>query len=167
MALLPVTLQTYEHLKDSKWYERGGTRYLANGPITSPVVIAASWKDAAKYSESSEWELAINESSNMFTAKLHKEASEAYKSWNDKAREVRSLVIPLVTERMEPIEREYNLSPILGQLVQAQISMVLMEAEFAHLIGAGNFSKLAFWFVNGHVPCGWKGEFPNGNLIIY
>jgi len=74
MSLLPVTIQTYEHLKRSNWFERIGTSYVNEGPITAPVIIASSWKEAAKHSESSEWELAINESANLFTAKRQKEA---------------------------------------------------------------------------------------------
>jgi hypothetical protein len=29
------------------------------------------------------------------------------------------------------------------------------------------FASNAYWYVMGHFPCGWRGEFPKGQLVIY
>ena len=42
-----------------------------------------------------------------------------------------------------------------------------MEAEFADVYPPGFYASQAYWYVKGHFPCGWQGEFPNGTLIIY
>lgn len=31
----------------------------------------------------------------------------------------------------------------------------------------GFFASNANWYVRGHFPCGWRGEFPKGQLVIY
>jgi hypothetical protein len=31
----------------------------------------------------------------------------------------------------------------------------------------GFFASNAYWYIKGHFPCGWEGEFPKGTLVIY
>jgi len=51
--------------------------------------------------------------------------------------------------------------------VQWDILHVCMEAECADVFPAAYYASQAYWYVKGHFPCGWEGEFPKGKLIIY
>ena len=51
--------------------------------------------------------------------------------------------------------------------VQWDILHVCMEAEYADVYPPGFYASQAYWYVKGHFPCGWQGEFPNGKLIVY
>jgi len=167
MYLNDATVATLQELEKAKWFSRVGQPFTNEGKIELPVVIVPSWKDAMNYCSADEWGLVLNESTNLFTEKLRKESVEEFQTWNDRVADVKKVSVPLVKRKIEAVQREHNLPEIFELTVHAQISMVLMEAEYAHVIEPENFAKLAFWFVNGHFPCGWKGEFPNGNLVIY
>jgi hypothetical protein len=51
--------------------------------------------------------------------------------------------------------------------VDWDILHVCMEAEYADVYPPGFFASQAFWYVQGHFPCGWEGEFPAGRLVLY
>jgi hypothetical protein len=51
--------------------------------------------------------------------------------------------------------------------VQWDILNVCMEAEYADIYPPGFYASQAYWYVKGHFPCGWQGNFPEGKLIMY
>jgi hypothetical protein len=56
---------------------------------------------------------------------------------------------------------------VFENMVQWDILHVCMEAEYADVYPPGFYASQAYWYVKGHYPCGWQGEFPKGKLIIY
>lgn len=167
MTLRPATLATLEELREASWFAHLGTNLLNSGKISAPVVIVSSWDEAIEYCEEEEWDLALNESSNIFCEQLVRASKEEFKTWNEHVRAVREVSIPLVKSKLASVQEEHNLPPSVEDTLRWIVTMALTEAEYAHATEPGNHAKLAFWIVNGHFPCGWKGEFPNGNLIIY
>ena len=63
--------------------------------------------------------------------------------------------------------RENNLPKVFEDTVQWDILGVCMEAEYADIFQPGFYASQAYWYINGHFPCGWEGKFPNGKLIVY
>jgi hypothetical protein len=51
--------------------------------------------------------------------------------------------------------------------VRWDILHLAMEAGFADVYPPGFFASQAYWYACGHFPCGWRGKFPQGKLIIY
>jgi hypothetical protein len=167
MQFQPATLATLRQLEEADWFKRVGQCLIDEGEITVPVVIVSSWEEAMEQCSSNEWGLTLNELTNSYCRELVRKSPEDFRTWNERAKAVKTLSGPLVKAKFAPVRIEHNLSEEFEGMVHAQVAMVFMEAEYAHVIPPASFSKLAFWFVNGHVPCGWKGEFPNGNLIIF
>jgi hypothetical protein len=167
MTLKPATVATLHELKRADWFAHVGQNLLNTGVITVPVSIATSWVDAAKWCGKEDWSFTLNEFTNIYTQSLAKIAPKQYHDWNDRVKLVKQSSVPLVRVKIESIPNDIVLSSNVESKLQGMIAMVLLEAEFADTVPPGNHSKLAFWLVNGHFPCGWKGEFPNGNLVIY
>ncbi len=167
MGFQSATLITLKQLEDSDWFKRVGRYIVDEGEITVPVVIVSSWEEVMERSSTSEWGLVLNELTNSYCRDLANKFPDHFRTWNERARAVKTLSKPLVKAKLDPVREQHGLSEVFVNTLHAQVAMVLMEAEYSHLIAPASFSKLAFWLVNGHVPCGWKGEFPNGNLVIY
>ena len=74
---------------------------------------------------------------------------------------------PLVKAKIQQLQEVADLSPAVEITLRWIVTMTLAETEYVRVTEPGYLSKLSFWIVNGHFPCGWMGEFPNGNLIIY
>ena len=167
MTLRPATLATIERFKRANWFARVGENLIDSGKISVPITIVSSWKEATRQCESSEWDLTLNESANEFRNRLVRASKEEFCAWNDHVIAVKEISKPLVEEKMAEVQQKHCLSSAVSDTMRWIVMMTLTEAEYAHVVESGNHSKLAFWIVNGHFPCGWKGEFPNGNLIIF
>lgn len=167
MLLQPATQATLQQLRDSEWFSRLGQFTINEGEIVVPVEIVSSWAEAIECCSADEWNWMLLESANMLRRKLMQTSMNEFRMWNMRIEKVKTVAVPFVNAKISATKKEFGLPEAFDATVNAQILMVLMEAEYSQIIEPGNFSKLAFWFVNGHFPCGWSGEFPKGDLIIY
>jgi hypothetical protein len=87
--------------------------------------------------------------------------------WNEIVVEVKTVSDPLVRQKTEKVVRENGLPPVFEASVRWDITGVCMEAEYADVFKPGWFAAQAYWYVNGHFPCGWEGDYPKGKLVIY
>ena len=166
-TLRPATLATIERFKRANWFAQVGKNLIDSGEISVPITIVSSWEKATRQCESDEWDLTLNESTNEFTNRLVRASKEEFRTWNDHVIAVKEVSKPLVEEKMAEAKQKHDLSSAVSDAMRWIVTLTLTEAEYAHVVDSGNHSKLSFWIVNGHFPCGWKGEFPNGNPIIY
>ncbi|MGC3991541.1 MAG: hypothetical protein QM796_18005 [Chthoniobacteraceae bacterium] len=167
MMLQPATLATLEELTKADWFSRLGQNTVAEGEITVPITIVSSWKDAVKQCENEEWDWLLNECANIFRSRLAKVSPSELNTWNERIRAIKLVSQPLVNAKIRQLQEFADLSPTVEITLRWIVTMTLAEAEYVQVTEPGYLSKLSFWIVNGHFPCGWKGEFPNGNLIIY
>jgi hypothetical protein len=42
-----------------------------------------------------------------------------------------------------------------------------VEQEYADVVAPAFFSRLAEWYLRGHYPCGWLGDYPDGKIMVY
>jgi hypothetical protein len=81
--------------------------------------------------------------------------------------EMKKFTEPLIERKIETVVRENNLPKVFRATIRWDILGVCMESEYADGVPPGYYASQAYWYVKGHVPCGWQGNFPNGMLIIY
>jgi len=168
MPLRPFTQATFKQLEESQWFSHIGQGLNNEGKITVPVVILKSWSEAIQECQKDGWDLVLNESANNFREMLVKASKEEFRTWNDHVRMVKEISVPFVKSRFLDLQVKYGLPTCVEDTLRWIVTMTLVESEYYHILPTlGNHAKLAFWIVNGHFPCGWKGEFPNGNLIIF
>ena len=87
---------------------------------------------------------------------------ERLRLWNDTVDEVNKITRPLVGRKIAAIIRENNLPEIFNIQVNHDITLLCMEAEYADVCPPGFFTRIGYWYLNGHFPCGWWGAFPEG-----
>lgn len=80
---------------------------------------------------------------------------------------MKPLVQSLVREKTKRVVEENELPKIFLDTIDWDILHVCMEAEYADVYPPGFFASQAYWYVKGHFPCGWVGEFPDGKLVVY
>ena len=66
-----------------------------------------------------------------------------------------------------PVVAQVNLPSVFFETVNWDILHVCLEAEFADVISPSYYASQAYWYVVGHFPCVWEGQFPVGKLVIY
>ncbi|MGY5954936.1 Cytoplasmic protein [Kosakonia sp. BK9b] len=129
------------------------------------VTQVANDKDFIKAITGDDWEDITLEARNEITGYLAKKHSNDYQNWNTCARDAQKIVdaeiIPLV--KKAGIAENAVLDSIKWDLV----SFLMEDVYKKHLKGKLFFESLIDVYENGHVPCGWEGEWPVGRLVIY
>jgi hypothetical protein len=108
-----------------------------------------------------------NEAQNQYCERLVERSRKRWALWNDVVDEVKKVTIPLVNRKIAAVVRAHDLPEIFAAQVHADIASLIMECEYADVYPPGFFASNAYWYVNGHFPCGWRGVFPKGRLVIY
>lgn len=156
-----TTVEMLNRLEKAAWFARIG---IKEGPSAAVVM---SWPEAIEYCSSPEWEDLQLEASNQFCEHLAERSRERWRVWNETVQQVKKVAIPLVDRKIATIVRENSLPKIFGVQVRHAIIGVCMESEYADTSPPGLFTRLAYWYVGGHFPCGWWGAYPDGKLVVY
>jgi cell wall assembly regulator SMI1 len=132
-----------------------------------PAVWLSTWKETKTRMGSRSWHNAELEASNELTLWLHNNAPDAYQSWNERVARIKATVVA----ELEPVwkQRQEELGGL--QLVSELRTIVVGAAmELDYL----SFGHPARFFLNllpvleaGHLPCGWKGRWPSGELALF
>ena len=157
----PRTIRALDDLEKAVWFSRVGVK------DTTAAVVLPSWQEAIEHCSSLEWENLCLEASNQYCSRLVERSKERFQKWNEIAAELKATTIPFVRGKIHAIVREHRLPKAFEEQVQWDILGVCMEAEYADLYPPGYYASQAYWYVNGHFPCGWEGKFPEGRLIIF
>lgn len=157
----PRTEATLEKLRQPQWFRCVGVR------DTDSADVLSSWAEAIEHCSSIEWENLCLEAANQYRERLAERSPEQFKKWNDIALEIKPAAHALVQEKTKQVIEENNLPTVFLDTVDWDIVHLCMEAEYADVYPPGFFASQSYWYVKGHFPCGWKGEFPKGKLIIY
>jgi hypothetical protein len=158
----PSTIAILEALEAADWFSRVGVKDTEN------AIVLSSWSEAIEHRQFYEWECLYNEAMNQIRALVIRHSMERFRRWNEVVYEVKKLTGPLVERKIAAFAREHNLPEIFEAYVGGDISSVGVESEYADICPPGFFTANAQWYIKGHFPCGWKGEFPpKGTPEIY
>ncbi|MBL8819747.1 MAG: hypothetical protein JNL58_27225 [Planctomyces sp.] len=157
----PRTTKTLSKLEKANWFASVGV----NDATTA--IMVSSWSEAIEYCSSVEWENLAIEAANHYRARLVQRSMERFSQWNDIVDQLKPTTESLVRRKIESVVREHSLPKVFEDTVQWDILHVCMEAEYADIYPPGYYASQAYWYVNGHFPCGWDGEFPEGRIVIY
>jgi hypothetical protein len=155
------TEATLARLRKAHWFSRAGVI------DTDAADVLRSWFHAIESCSSQEWQQLCLEAANQYRARLSEKSPIRFEKWNNIVLAVKPLAQSLVREKTKQVIEENDLPQIFCDTVDWDILHLCMEAEYADVYPPGFFASQGYWYAKGHFPCGWSGEFPNGQLIIY
>jgi hypothetical protein len=155
------TIATLDELENAAWFSRVGVK------DATAAIVLSSWDEAIEHCGSVEWENLCLEAYNQYHQRLAERSPERCAKWNDVVVELQKTTIPFVRRKIDAVVREHSLPKVFEDTVQWDVLAVCMEAEYADVYPPGFYASQAYWYVHGHFPCGWRGEFPKGTLIVY
>jgi len=149
------------------WFSRCGKPLALD--LTMKVERVGSWPEAIESCTDVAWANVEMAAQNQLTVWLHNHEREKYQSWNNLVVSHKSEVIdPLTEQQFVPFQTGHGLDIVLVHSVQWDILGALMENSF---LGSGHsaffFLELLWVYEAGHFPCGWRGQWPEGNLVVF
>lgn len=155
------TILTLQKLEAANWFNH------VSHANTDRAIVLKSWDEAIAHCESVEWENLCLEAVNNYQARIRERQPDRLKSWNDLVSEIKQVSMPLVKSKTASVIADNGLPKVFEDVVQWDILHVCIEAEYGDVYPPGFYASQAYWYVNGHFPCGWRGDFPQGTLIVY
>jgi hypothetical protein len=114
-----------------------------------------------------DWENLCLEASNQYAGQLARRNRARWDQWNAVVDGIRPTVVAFVERKIRSVVTEHSLPKAFEDTVRWDILHVCMEAEYADVFPPGFYASQAYWYVQGHFPCGWVGAFPEGKLVLY
>jgi hypothetical protein len=155
------TKELLKRLRQTDWFASVGQ------PLDDPALLRVrSWSDAVKSCRSQSWVNAIQDVANDLRENLFAADPSLCRNWNRPVRSVRPTVQKLV-------EAKFSAEALkdLPSVVRSHTTWILLHAclaqEHADLSPPPACSELCEWYFRGRLPCGYKGKFPNGRLVVY
>lgn len=123
-----------------------------------------SWIEAATSALSEEWRHVITDTAVNRLWSLLVTRTAATVDCAKLGDELHSIANSVVNQKWTSLPSGLsNISESIRQIVFG----ICLEQECAEFIAPWFFTILAHWFVGGHFPCGWRGDFPIGNLVVF
>jgi hypothetical protein len=150
-----------ELLAVAEWFSSVGQ------PVSEVVTQVSSWSMAFELCDTLEWENTEIEARNELLSAMHLHNKNL--EWNPPFGEISSTTGPLVRQKLAQFSEQSNLQlpKTFVSSVRWSITTIAMSTEFSHIFTPTFYADLAYWYVKGHFPCGWDGDYPQGRLIIY
>jgi hypothetical protein len=150
-----------------EWFARCGRPLSLD--LTMPVERVGSWPEAVASLAEDVWSNVELEAQNQLTVWLHNHDRERYQSWNERVVGFKAAVIDPLTERhLVPYQARHGLDVVVVYSVQWDVLSALMENAY---LDSGHavffFLELLWVYEAGHFPCGWRGEWPQGSLVVF
>jgi hypothetical protein len=155
------TLVTLQELERADWFRAVGQK------DTKAAIVLDSWSKAIASCSSRKWEDLLLEAANQYSEKIFQRSKERFNQWNIIMREMKPITEALVMRKTLPIVLAHKVPKSFEDSVKWDILHLAMESEFADIHPPGFYASQAYWYMQGHFPCGWDGKFPDGKLIIY
>jgi hypothetical protein len=157
----PRTIATLDRLEKAAWFSCVGLQ------DTTAAIVLLSWVEAIEHCGSINWRNLLLEAANQYCERLVERSTERFEKWNEIVAQVKKVIVPFVSRKMDKVIREQKLPKVFEDVVRWDMIHICMEAEYADVYPPGFYASQGYWYVKGHFPCGWQGKFPAGKLIIY
>ena len=156
----------YEQLINCPWFENCGIpqQNLTNFPIV--------WVDKTIHVEkniaSIKWEnICLAERNNLsaFLALNHK--TEFNKDWNRIVDLIKSEYLSDILSQVKSALPKQNLSDEVLTDIRFNLLSIFLVNHFSQYYKSQFFNNLLQVYLSGHLPCGWKGHYPDGAMRIF
>lgn len=155
-----------ERLNKIDWFSNCG-KPLKN-VINYEVDYVKSWTVASKMCRDVEWSNITLEANNELTAYLHKHFPEKYHNkWNKIVSEAKTHMERIVYPKIRNFQTENNLDDEFYNSVIWDVLGIVMAYAYKECKEPSFYTELLKVYESGNFPCGWKGKWPKGKLVVY
>jgi hypothetical protein len=161
------TLKLIERLCANDWLACVGT------PITSRLVgYVPDSQTAINSFLSKNWEDVRLEASNQLSVCVFQSDRKRFNTtWNEISYSAEPLLAPAIAALLDAIRIRFNLDELgvreFEYYAKRDFFGACHETEYADIAPPSLRLDIANWYLVGHLPCGYEGEYPTGKLIVY
>ena len=156
-----ITLETFRELDNAAWFSNVGKQ------DTETAIVLSDWRKAIDACRTIRWQNMLLEMANCYRERVRQASIAPFREWNHVVSYLKPIVLSFVSDKIGNTSSVNQLDPIFEQTVQWDILHLCIESEYQDICGNGFYASQGYWYVRGHFPCGWDGEFPDGRYVVY
>lgn len=163
---MKLNTSVVEAVVSNNWLKYCGTE--SNFPQGIEYTYLSNKKKMVKSVNGIEWENICLEESNNLTGYLAKNEPEIYNgNWNTLVKKIKAEVLPKITDDIEKQIIRLGLPKDILNAVKFDIVSIIMVLSYEEYYKSVFYNEMLEIYLSGHIPCGWNGKYPEGNIFIY
>lgn len=144
------------------WFQSVGTGRIPG------VLRVSGWDAACEAIADIESENAQLGRSNRLSAFLDSNFRDEYQKWNLFVTKAKPFVAELALRVTAPYKTQTkSFHKLFNDTVKWDLNYFFVADCFSHVKLFEDFDDLVSLYERGFFPCGWKGEYPNGKMIVF
>jgi hypothetical protein len=149
------------------WFASCGRGLAIDLPL--PYVAVTTAEEAARHCSAPAWEELTDAAAGRLGDYVRDRCPAAYAGWNPLTEATkRRLTAPLMSRVWQPFADRHGFGGWFVLGVQWDVLHAAMEHEYRECAGRPEFfGHLLRVYRAGHLPCGWSGECPEGQLLVW
>lgn len=123
--------------------------------------------EAEEKINSAKWENVILEETNELWAFLNENDPAAFQKWDGQLEFVKKTCVPEIMAVVKDVIAAKNLPQSFILDIECNLITIFMFAYYGGLYQCGLVDHILEIYLSGHLPCGYKGSFQKGKVIVY
>ncbi|MEK4361502.1 hypothetical protein MKX68_03180 [Paenibacillus sp. FSL M8-0212] len=164
---MEINQEIIKILSNIQWFNKCGMRDYQS----KTVIYTNSWVEASEHYSSQEWEETTLKARNQLTLYLYNHFLKEYLDWNTLVKEAKIIINKMLSEQLNRTQNEFQLDDVFSECVRWDILNIIMEYSYLSKLGKSHdkfySDQILYIYSLGHLPCGWKGKWPSGKLVIF
>lgn len=155
----------YEKFMNCNWFEKCGSREEVYENLD--YIWAKNIKDVDKNINSIKWENTCIEEDNELRAFLQMNYPDLRCLRNEQIEIINKLYIPGIEEKIKQAVVKYSLPERVFIDARANVLLIFICDFYSEQYHSEFYERMLEIYLSGHLPCGYKGRFQKGSIIIY
>ncbi|MPQ31917.1 hypothetical protein E4V42_10790 [Clostridium estertheticum] len=164
---MEVNMEIVERLEKINWFKNCGKPLSIS--LMYDVNYAKDINSVIKHISSTRWGNIGLEEKNDLTSYLFKNYPNKYHQvWNELVENIKeNIMINIKNEAIKMANNKgLNDNSIIGH-IEWDILIIIMAFTYSEYKEPTFYKEILRIYESGNIPCGWKGTYPNGRIIIY
>lgn len=152
-------------LNNIKWFENCEK---GNAISKYEISYAKNIDSVIKHCSSTRWANLILERRQIVSSYLTVYRVNTLYKWNEVVLEIKKNVIPILLQKVEEKWREkYDVSDKIIMNIRSDMVRIIALYVFREYKIDPFHEEILNIYEQGYLPCGWKGTYPEGKIIIF
>ncbi|WP_297429673.1 hypothetical protein [Clostridium sp.] len=154
-----------KRLKNVPWFENCG---MMNATSKFEIGYAKDVSSVIKHCSSTRWQNILLEKGDDISAYIIVYRVKTKYSWNEVVKVIKNDILPEISKYVnKKWTKKYGESQEIKVEIESNLLTILLLHVFKEYKEEPFHNELLNIYEQGYFPCGWKGTYPNGKIIIF
>jgi hypothetical protein len=136
--------------------------------LESPnAVHVQNWDEVLESLDTLEWENTGIGAANLLHDQIRSNVPEQVNLWNEHVTDIKPQLMEVVYRKLAPWMQSGTLPKRVENAFRWDLLHLCMHEGHKPLVSIPFYEEMKSWYLAGHLPCGWLGDFPVGQMRVH